>query len=51
MDAVFIELPAFERHRSAYLDDDDFVQLQDLLMSSPEAGDPMEGTGGLREPL
>lgn len=38
MDAVFVELPAFERHRSACLDDDDFVQLQDLLMSTPEAG-------------
>lgn len=49
MDAVFVELPAFERHRSACLDDDDFVQLQDLLMSTPEAGDLIEGTGGLRK--
>jgi hypothetical protein len=49
MDAVFIELPAFERHRAAYLDDDDFVRLQDLLMSNPAAGDSIEGTGGLRK--
>jgi hypothetical protein len=46
MDAVFVELPAFERHRADYLDDDDFMQLQDLLMANPEAG---EGTGGLRK--
>jgi hypothetical protein len=49
MDAVFIELPAFERHREDYLDDDDFVQLQDLLMTTPEAGDLIEATGGLRK--
>src|SRR5688572_12624469 len=49
MKAVFIELPAFERHRSSYLDDDSFRQLQDTLMSNAEAGDPIEGTGGLRK--
>jgi hypothetical protein len=26
--AVFIELPAFERHRDDYLDDDNFSRLQ-----------------------
>jgi hypothetical protein len=26
--AVFIELPAFERHRSTYLDDEGFSKLQ-----------------------
>lgn len=49
MDAVFIELPAFERHRSTYLDDESFRQLQDSLMANPEAGDTIEGTGGLRK--
>lgn len=49
MDAVFVELPAFERHRSAYLDDDGLQRLQDALMANPEAGDPIEGTGGLRK--
>ena|SRR5258708_3936851 len=39
MKAVFIELPAFERHRTNYLDDDDFRGLQNLLMLHPEAGD------------
>jgi hypothetical protein len=49
MEAVFVELPAFERHRSRYLDDDGFRRLQDTLMANAEAGDPIEGTGGLRK--
>jgi hypothetical protein len=32
MKAVFIELPAFERHRKDYLDDDAFSRLQEALM-------------------
>ena len=49
MKAVFVELPAFERHRADYLDDDAFRALQNLLMKHPEAGDPMPETGGLRK--
>jgi len=49
MRAVFIELPAFERHRETYLDDDRFRDLQLMLMSSPEAGDAIPGAGGLRK--
>lgn len=49
MKAVFVELPAFERHRADYLDDDAFRRLENLLMKHPEAGDPMPGTGGLRK--
>jgi len=49
MKAVFVELPAFERYRSDYLDDEAFRALQDELMRSPEAGDLIEGTGGLRK--
>lgn len=49
MRAVFVELPAFARHRSNYLDDDAFLELQLLLMADPEAGDVMEGAGGLRK--
>jgi hypothetical protein len=37
MKAVFIELPAFERHRKDYLDDDAFSRLQEALMGNPEA--------------
>ena len=49
MKAVFIELPAFERHRDDYLDDGSFSQLQVALMANPAAGDLIEGTGGLRK--
>ncbi len=49
MKAVFVELPAFERHRAGYLDDDQFRSLQVALMANPEAGDVIQGTGGLRK--
>jgi hypothetical protein len=49
MKAVFVELPAFERHRSEYLDDIAFSELQNLLMLHPEAGDLIPGTGGPRK--
>ena len=49
MQAVFVELPAFSRHRSDYLKDDEFRGLQEALMEAPEAGDLIEGTGGLRK--
>lgn len=49
MKAVFIELPAFERNRSDYLDDAAFSELQQVLMKNPEAGEVIEGTGGLRK--
>jgi hypothetical protein len=44
-----VELPAFERHRAAYLDDEGFAELQGELMADPEAGDLIKGTGGLRK--
>ena len=49
MKAVFIELPAFERNRESYLDDEGYRALQSLLMVDPEAGDLIAGTGGLRK--
>ena len=49
MKAVFVELPAFERHRGEYLGDEAFRMLQATLMKSPDAGDLIEGTGGLRK--
>ena len=45
----FVKLPAFERHRAEYLDDDAFRTLQDLLVKYPDAGDVIPGTGGLRK--
>ena len=49
MKAVFVELPAFERHRADYLDDDAFRALMNLLMKYPEAGNTIPDTGGLRK--
>ena len=49
MKAEFVELPAFERHRAEYLDDEGFRALQNTLMADSEAGDVIEGTGGLRK--
>jgi len=49
MDALFIELPVFQKHRSDYLDDDLFHRFQQELLQNPEAGDVVEGTGGLRK--
>ena len=49
MKATFVELPAFERHRADYLDDNGFRALQNLLMKHPKAGDPIPDTGGLRK--
>jgi hypothetical protein len=47
--ALFVELPALERHRSEYLDDEAFSALQAALMVDPEAGDVIRDTGGLRK--
>jgi hypothetical protein len=47
--AVFVELPAFERNCADYLDDPAFADLQLALMKNPEAGEVIEGTGGLRK--
>ena len=49
MDAVFVELPAFERHREDYLNDERYRELQRALMDNPQAGALVEGAGGLRK--
>ena len=49
MKALFVELPAFARLRSAYLDDEAYRSLQNDLLASPDAGDLIVGTGGLRK--
>ncbi len=49
MKATFIELPPFERNRQSYLNDESFREFQKMLMKNPEAGDVIEGTGGLRK--
>ncbi|WP_308375583.1 hypothetical protein [Microbulbifer sp. RZ01] len=42
-------MPPFQRHRADYLDDEEYRALQNTLMRNPEAGDEIEGTGGLRK--
>lgn len=49
MQALFKELPPFERVRTTYLTDEQYRQLQHFMLSHPEAGDVIEGTGGLRK--
>jgi len=49
MRALFVELPPFARYRAEYLDDEGFRQLQQTLLGNPEAGDVIEGAGGLRK--
>ena len=49
MRAAFIELPAFERYRREYLDDEAYRGLQRVMLTQPDKGDVIEGTGGLRK--
>jgi len=49
MKALFVELPAFAKYRADYLDDEGFCGLQQSMLKNPEAGDVIEGTGGLRK--
>lgn len=49
MQATFVELPAFERVRYLYLDDDADRQLQPSLLANPEAGTWIERTGKTRK--
>ena len=49
MKALFVELPAFAKYRADYLDDEGFRGLQQAMLKNPEAGDVIEGPGGLRK--
>lgn len=49
MKALFVELPPFQRHRVDYLDDEAYRAFQTALLKNPEAGDVIQGTGGLRK--
>lgn len=46
---TFIESVAFERMRAAYLDDDEYAELQQFMMENPEAGDVVRESGGVRK--
>jgi hypothetical protein len=45
----FIETSVFSRMREKYLDDERFRLLQASLMTSPEAGAVIKGSGGIRK--
>jgi hypothetical protein len=38
MEALFIELPPFERHRAEYLSDDEYRSFQQMLLAQPDCG-------------
>jgi hypothetical protein len=46
---TFIESSIFERILPAYLDDDEYSELQQFLMQNPEAGEVIPGSGGVRK--
>jgi hypothetical protein len=46
---TFIESAAFERLCALYLDDDEYAELQQFMMKTPEAGQVVPGSGGVRK--
>jgi hypothetical protein len=46
---VFIETPIFTADVRALLGDDEYAALQEHLVTMPNAGDVIAGTGGLRK--
>ena len=46
---TFIESTIFSRELANYLDDDEYGDLQQHLISYPEAGDIIPGSGGVRK--
>ncbi len=46
---VFIETPVFTADVQALLSDNDYAALQQYLVTNPDAGDVIAGTGGLRK--
>jgi len=46
---VFIETSLFTKYLKEYLKDDEYRELQSFLIKQPDAGDLIQGTGGLRK--
>jgi hypothetical protein len=46
---TFVESSIFERLRPAYLDDDEYSELQQFLTQNPEHGELIPGSGGVRK--
>lgn len=49
MKLVFFETPIFTRYRPNYLDEEGYRSLQNALLSNPECGEVIQGTGGFRK--
>jgi len=49
MKAIFVESTIFEKLRSDYLSEDEFLDLQLLLLANPKSGSVIKNTGGLRK--
>ena len=49
MEMEFIETPLFTRLVKKLLDDDEYRELQEVLIYRPDLGDVIQGTGGLRK--
>jgi hypothetical protein len=43
---IFVESPVFTRQVAELLNDEDYSDLQQFLVSQPDAGDVIQGTGG-----
>lgn len=46
---VFIETNVFTKQLAGYLSDNEYRELQGFLIEKPNAGDLIQGTGGLRK--
>ena len=46
---TFIESTPFQRLSALYLDDDEYAELQQFMMETPEAGQVVPGSGGVRK--
>jgi hypothetical protein len=46
---TFIESSVFEKIRPAYLDEEEYAELQQFMMQNPEAGEIVPGSGGVRK--
>jgi hypothetical protein len=47
--AVFFETSVFTRRVTDLLSDDEYAELQQVLVANPSAGDVIPGSGGLRK--
>ncbi len=49
MKGIFVESPVFDNNRQKYINDDEYLYLQNELLANPKVGVVIQGTGGLRK--